>query len=62
MPLMTIAEIANLVADSEGHIQEFIREDRIRYGAFPDGILIPFRAFQVVMPDLYDLSLGTLND
>lgn len=54
--LWSIGEIAALVDDTEAHIQEFIREDRIAYVACPDGILIPVGAFQVVMPDLYDLG------
>ena len=54
--LLTIDQIADLVADERENIIEFLREDRIMYIIAPDGILIPLGAFQVMMPELYDLK------
>jgi hypothetical protein len=58
---LSIDEIANLVADSRENIIEFIREDRIPYAFWPDGVLIPLGGFQCCMNDLYDLE-GALRD
>lgn len=52
----TISEIAGLVGDSEHNIQEFIREDRIPYVSFSNGILIPLGGFQNCMSELYDMT------
>jgi hypothetical protein len=54
--LLSISEIANFAADTEHHIQEFIREDRIPYAVCSDGIIIPLGGFQTCMLDLYDLA------
>lgn len=57
----SIAEIAGLAGDTVDNIQGFIREDRIPYAVFSDGILIWLYGFQECMNDLYDLA-GFVND
>lgn len=54
--LMTIHEVASIVADSEERIQEFIRDERIPYIVTDDGISILFNGFQECMPDLYNFN------
>ncbi len=60
---LNLEELVGLVySDSERgaglrEIQAFIRDERIPYAVFEDGILVPLGAFQVCMPALYDMEL-----
>lgn len=53
---MTIDELAALVADDPNQIMEWIAEDRIPYAYHPDGILVWWEGFQMIMTEIYDLE------
>lgn len=53
---LTVGQIAELVCDDVENIQGFVRENKIPYWVFPDGLLIPLYGFQLCMLDLYDLA------
>lgn len=52
----TVEQIAALAGDTVENMHEYIREDRIPYAVFPEGILIWLSGFQECMEDLYNLS------